>query len=49
MIIGEVTEVQPDEGSPLLWKISVQPAENAFTLKTIAVITTPSIPSSKKP
>ena len=38
MIIGEVSEVLPDEESPLLWKISVQPAEQAFTLTTVAVI-----------
>jgi rod shape-determining protein MreC len=38
MIIGEVSEVQADEESPLLWKIGVQPAENAFSLTTVAVI-----------
>ena len=38
MIIGQVSEVVPDEDSPLLWKISVQPAENAAALKTLAVI-----------
>ncbi len=38
MIIGQVSDVQPDEESPLLWKIGVQPAENAGTLKTAAVI-----------
>lgn len=38
MIIGEVSQVQPDEESPLLDKIAVQPAENAFALQTVAVI-----------
>lgn len=38
MIIGEVSEVLADEESPLLWKISVQPAEQAFSLTTVAVI-----------
>ena len=48
MIIGEVSDVQPDENSPLLWKISVQPAENAFTLKTAAVIITPPTDTTKR-
>lgn len=38
MIIGQVVDVVPDEDSPLLWKISVQPTENAASLKTLAVI-----------
>lgn len=38
MIIGQVSEVTPDEDSPLLWKIMVQPAENASSLKIVAVI-----------
>ncbi|NLW82990.1 MAG: hypothetical protein GXY41_01085 [Phycisphaerae bacterium] len=37
MIIGEVSEVLPDE-EPLLWKIAVQLADDAFTLQTLAVI-----------
>lgn len=38
MIIGEVSDVQGDEESPLLCMITVQPAENAFALTTVAVI-----------
>lgn len=38
IILGQVSEVKPDEGSPLLLKIVVQPAENAFALKTVAII-----------
>ena len=48
MIIGEVSEVQPDEESPLLWKIVVQPAEKAFTLKTVAVIVSDAVETRKR-
>jgi hypothetical protein len=48
MIIGEVSEVQPDEESPLLWKIAVQPAENAFTLKTVVVIVSDAVETRKR-
>ena len=43
MIIGEVSDVQADEESPLLWKIAVQPADNAFALTTVAVIVPESV------
>lgn len=40
MVIGNISDVQPDEESPLLWKIGVRTVENAADLKTVAVIVT---------
>ena len=38
LIVGVVSDVRPDEESPLLWKIAVQPTEHAPTQGTVAVI-----------
>ena len=48
IIIGQVWQVQPDEASPLLWKIVVQPAEDASALKTVAVIVQEALDAGKK-
>lgn len=38
VVIGEVSEVVPDEEHPLLWDITVQPAEDMTQLTDVAVI-----------
>lgn len=38
MVIGEVSEVVPDDEHPLLWDITVQPAEDMSRLNEVAVI-----------
>ena len=38
IIIGKVTEVKPDEQHPLLWDITVRPAENMRQLEEVAVV-----------
>lgn len=38
MVIGEVVSVQPDEQHPLLWDITVLPAEDMTRLDQIAVV-----------
>ncbi|HOK96658.1 MAG TPA: rod shape-determining protein MreC [Anaerohalosphaeraceae bacterium] len=38
MVIGEVISVQPDELHPLLWDITVMPAEDMTRLDSVAVI-----------
>ncbi len=48
LIIGRVAEVRPDEESPLLWQIRVQPVEDARTLKTVAVIVADPLGSSRR-
>ncbi|MHC5155144.1 MAG: rod shape-determining protein MreC [Planctomycetota bacterium] len=38
LIIGEVTNVQPDDQQPWLWKITVRPAEDMSRLNNVVVI-----------
>jgi rod shape-determining protein MreC len=38
LVIGEVTRVRPDDQHPLLWKITVRPAEDMSHLTHVAVI-----------
>ncbi len=38
IVIGEVVSVQPDDLHPLLWNITVMPAEDMTRLNTVAVI-----------
>ncbi len=38
LVIGRVADVRPDEESPLLWSIRVEPIDDVRTLKTVAVI-----------
>jgi rod shape-determining protein MreC len=38
LVVGEVTSVRPDDQHPLLWKITVRPAEDMSQLNNIAVI-----------
>ena len=40
LVIGEVQSVRPDEQHPLLWKITVQPAEDMSRLNHVAIIVT---------
>ena len=42
LIVGEVVDVQPDDQHPLLWKITVRPAEDMSRLNHVAVIVTDS-------
>jgi rod shape-determining protein MreC len=39
MIAGTVTQCEPDDENPLLWKIAVEPASNAKDVKSVTVIT----------
>lgn len=48
VIIGQVTSVMPDEESPLLWKIFVQPTEIPATLKTVAVVVPEAIETGRR-
>lgn len=38
LIIGEITSVQPDDQHPLLWKITVLPAEDMSHLNEVTII-----------
>jgi len=38
LVIGEITAVRPDDQNPLLWKITVRPAEDMSRLNDIAII-----------
>jgi rod shape-determining protein MreC len=38
VVVGEVVRVQPDEQHPLLWDITVMPAEDMTRLNDVAVI-----------
>lgn len=38
IVIGEVVEVQPDDEHPLLWDVTVQPAEKMTQMDDVAVI-----------
>ncbi|HIJ67136.1 MAG TPA: rod shape-determining protein MreC [Planctomycetes bacterium] len=38
IVIGRITQVEADEKEPLLWDITVEPAQNAELLKRVAVI-----------
>lgn len=38
LIIGEISDVRPDDKFPLLWKITVRPAEDMSRLNNVAVI-----------
>jgi cell shape-determining protein MreC len=48
MIIGQVSGVEPDENAPLLCRISVELADNAFDLNTVAVIIPDMFESEKR-
>ncbi|KPK45352.1 MAG: hypothetical protein AMJ65_00110 [Phycisphaerae bacterium SG8_4] len=39
MIAGTVTQCEPDDENPLLWKIAVEPASNVKDMKSVTVIT----------
>ncbi len=38
LVVGEITRVRTDDQHPLLWKITVQPAEDMSRLNNVAVI-----------
>ena len=38
LVIGEVTQVRPDDEHPLLWDILVKPIDDAYTQTVVAVI-----------
>lgn len=38
LVIGEIVAVRPDEQHPLLWKITVRPAEDMTRLSKVAII-----------
>ena len=38
LVVGEITSVHPDDQHPLLWKITVRPAEDMSRLNNVAVI-----------
>ena len=38
LIVGEITHVRPDDQHPLLWKITVRPAEEMSQLNNVAII-----------
>ncbi|RKY08762.1 MAG: hypothetical protein DRP56_03610 [Planctomycetota bacterium] len=38
LVVGEITNVRPDDQHPLLWKITVQPAEDMSRLNNVAII-----------
>ena len=38
LVVGEITHVRPDDQHPLLWKITVRPAEEMNRLNNVAII-----------
>jgi hypothetical protein len=38
LVLGEIIDVRPDDKHPLLWKITVQPAEKMSQLNNVAII-----------
>ena len=38
LVVGEITSVHPDDQHPLLWKITVRPAEDMSRLNNVAII-----------
>ena len=38
LVVGEITGVHPDDQHPLLWKITVRPAEDMSRLNNVAII-----------
>jgi rod shape-determining protein MreC len=38
LVVGEITSVRPDDQHPLLWKITVRPAEEMGRLNNVAII-----------
>ena len=38
LVVGEITRVRPDDQHPLLWKITVRPAEEMSRLNNVAII-----------